>query len=156
MALVMKKDKPLDPADIRLLRPHTVVPHPDRLPNLVEQLRLVRSGSPSHPTNNLVWLTRSRDTLLFNPRPHWSIPWIQMTSVRTCRNIAFVHMRTFWYFGGATPARGTAAAPSGLLSAGLLVAPQSEGSMSTTSCEGSRSGRLRGASHIAMAVSWPT
>jgi hypothetical protein len=49
MALVMKQEQPLDPADIGLLRPHTVVPHLDGLPDLVEQCRRVPLGSTSHP-----------------------------------------------------------------------------------------------------------
>jgi hypothetical protein len=53
MSLPVKEDKLLDPADIRLLRPHTIMPYPDGLPDLVEQLGLLPTGSASHPTNTL-------------------------------------------------------------------------------------------------------
>jgi hypothetical protein len=49
MALPVAQDTPLNPADIRLLRPYPIVPQPDHLPDPVEQLRLVPLGSVSHP-----------------------------------------------------------------------------------------------------------
>ena len=45
----MKKDKPLDPVHIGLLGPQTIVPHLDRLPYLVKQLRLVSLRAVSYP-----------------------------------------------------------------------------------------------------------
>jgi hypothetical protein len=53
MALAMEQDKPLDPADIRFLRLDAVVPHPARLPDLVEQFRLVPPGRASHLSTGL-------------------------------------------------------------------------------------------------------
>ena len=53
MALPMEQDKPLDPADIYLLRPHTIMPQPDRLPDLIEQLGFVPCGSVRYANNTL-------------------------------------------------------------------------------------------------------
>jgi hypothetical protein len=41
----VEQDKPLDPADISLLRPHTVVSHPDGFSDLIEELGPVPCGS---------------------------------------------------------------------------------------------------------------
>jgi hypothetical protein len=54
MALAMEQDKPLDPADICLLRPHTIMPHPNGLPDLIEQLGFVPCGSVRYANNALV------------------------------------------------------------------------------------------------------
>lgn len=40
MPLIVKKNEALDPVDVRLLGPVTVMPHPDRLTDLVKQSRL--------------------------------------------------------------------------------------------------------------------
>jgi hypothetical protein len=53
MALAMEEDKPLDPADIGLLRPYTVVPRPNRLPDLIEQLELLSRGSARYHDSTL-------------------------------------------------------------------------------------------------------
>jgi hypothetical protein len=53
MVLPMEQDQPHDPADIGLLRPHTVVPHSDGLPDLIEQFGLVPCGSMSYANTTL-------------------------------------------------------------------------------------------------------
>jgi hypothetical protein len=47
MTLAMDQNKPLDPADICLLRPDVVASHPDRLSDSVEQFSLVPLGNPA-------------------------------------------------------------------------------------------------------------
>src|SRR5687768_11174990 len=75
-----------------LLRPHTIVPHPDRLPDLVEQLKLVSPWSPRHPCNALEQLMRSRDASMLNTRAYWTTPWMKVTPVGASSNSSFVHM----------------------------------------------------------------
>jgi hypothetical protein len=53
MALPMEQDKPLDPADIRFLRPYAVVPYPNGLPHLIKQLGLVPHRSVRDADNTL-------------------------------------------------------------------------------------------------------
>jgi hypothetical protein len=48
MALPVERDKPLNPTDIRFLRPSAIVPEPDRLPDPVEQFRLGPLGGTSY------------------------------------------------------------------------------------------------------------
>src|SRR5262245_16191973 len=91
MALAMEQDIALDPADIRLLRPYAVVPHPDHLPNLVEQLRLVPPRSATYLRKVLEYWRRSRVAPTFNTRLRWIAPWMNMTPPRVSNNCSMVH-----------------------------------------------------------------
>jgi hypothetical protein len=42
MALVVEKDKSFDPVDVGFFRPRAIVPHADRVADLVKELRLLR------------------------------------------------------------------------------------------------------------------
>jgi hypothetical protein len=53
MALAMEQDQPLDPADIRFLRPYAEVPHPNGLPHLTKQLGLMPYRSVRDADNTL-------------------------------------------------------------------------------------------------------
>jgi hypothetical protein len=53
MVLPLEQGQPLDLADIGLLRPHTVVPHSDDLPDLIEQFGLVPCGRVRYADNTL-------------------------------------------------------------------------------------------------------
>ena len=46
MPLVVKEDESLSPVSVALLGFRTVMPRPDRLPDLIEQLRLIRRSRP--------------------------------------------------------------------------------------------------------------
>jgi hypothetical protein len=51
VTLTMEEDKAFDPTDVRFLGPHTVVPCPDGLTDLVKQLGFARFGSTGSLSN---------------------------------------------------------------------------------------------------------
>ena len=92
MTLAMEQDNPLDPADVRFLRPYAVVPHTDGLLHLIKQLGLVSYRSVRDVDNTLECPMRSRDTPLINTQPLWEQPRTSLTPASASRNTSCVRI----------------------------------------------------------------
>jgi hypothetical protein len=68
VTLTMEEDKAFDPTDVCLLGAHTIVPHPDRLTDLVKQLRFAHSWSTGSLTTTMEWPVLSRAIRLLKTR----------------------------------------------------------------------------------------
>jgi hypothetical protein len=92
MALPMEQDQPLDPTDICLLRPHTIMSQPDRPgPGRVTEACALRECESSRQRDGVA--DHGRGTPVINTRPHWKTSWTNMTPVSARSNPSVVHRR---------------------------------------------------------------